>query len=72
MSPLKEEETVYDFYVHDVEVRESLAEVLERASSAGTTEKLLEIVYQPQAKFRVQSVTHCTSSLPGEVCVSVC
>jgi ribosome assembly protein 4 len=58
-----DEETVYEFYVHELEVRESLAEVLERGS--GGTEKLVEIVYQPQARFRVQSVTHCTSSIPG-------
>ena len=53
---------MYEFYVHEVEVRESLAEAL----GGGSTEKMLEIVYQPQAKFRVQSVTHCTSSIPGE------
>ena len=54
---------MYEFYVHELEVRESLAEVLARGS--GGTEKLVEIVYQPQARFRVQSVTHCTSSIPG-------
>ena len=54
---------MYEFYVHELEVRESLGEALERGS--GGTEKLVEIVYQPQAKFRVQSVTHCTSSIPG-------
>ncbi|CAI8052658.1 Notchless protein homolog 1 [Geodia barretti] len=58
-----DDETVYEFYVHELEVRESLAEVLERGS--GGTERLVEIVYQPQARFRVQSITHCTSSIPG-------
>ena len=55
---------MYEFYVDDLEVRESLAEVVERRS--GNTENMLEIVYQPQAKFRVQPVTHCSSSIPGE------
>lgn len=30
-----------------------------------STEAVLSIVYQPQAVFRVRSVTRCTSSLPG-------
>ena len=29
------------------------------------TEKVLQIVYQPQAKFKVQAVTRCSSSIPG-------
>ena len=28
-------------------------------------EKTLEIVYQPQARFKVQAVTRCSSSIPG-------
>ena len=40
-------------------------DVLDRGGDGGT-EKLVEILYQPQAKFRVQSVTHCTSSIPGQ------
>lgn len=28
-------------------------------------EKLLEITYQPQARFKVQAVTRCSSSIPG-------
>ena len=60
---------MYDFFVRDLEVRETLGEVLERGNCS--TERMLEIVYQPQAKFRVQSVTHCTSSIPG-VCVCAC
>ena len=60
---------MYEFYVDDQEVRESLSEVVERRS--GNTENMMEIVYQPQAKFRVQSVTHCSSSIPGEVMARV-
>ena len=29
------------------------------------TEKIVQIVYQPQAVFRVRSVSRCTSSMPG-------
>ena len=29
------------------------------------TEKLVEIVYQPQAVFRVRAVTRCTSTIAG-------
>ena len=38
--------------MHDLELRESLAEVLE-GGSGGSLEKMVEIVYQAQAKFRV-------------------
>ena len=48
------------------EVRATLMETLKETSREGEgVEKLVEIVYQPQAKFRVESVTHCTSSIPG-------
>ena len=60
---------MYEFYVGDEEVRERLADAVERGR--GGTENMVEIVYQPQTKFRVQSVTHCTSSIPG-VCVCMC
>ena len=73
----QEEEAVYEFYVEEVAVEATLGEAL--GSSSRGTETLLEIVYQPQAKFRVQSVTHCTSSIPGgtagclcSVCVCLC
>ena len=39
------------------------------------TEKLIEIQYQPQARFKVQPVTRCTSSMPGEfhcMCIVNC
>ena len=37
------------------------------------TEKVLDIIYQPQAIFRVRAVTRCTSSLEGhsEAVISV-
>eukprot|EP00069_Balaena_mysticetus_P020514 bmy_02909T0 len=59
------------FYVHDAEITSSLGRTLE--SQAVETEKVLDIVYQPQAIFRVRAVTRCTSSLEGhsEAVISV-
>uniref|UniRef100_A0A4X1TA85 Notchless protein homolog 1 n=1 Tax=Sus scrofa TaxID=9823 RepID=A0A4X1TA85_PIG len=48
------------FYVHDAEIVSSLGKTLE--SQAVETEKVLDIIYQPQAVFRVRAVTRCTSS----------
>lgn len=49
----------------------SLASALE--GQALETERVLDIVYQPQAVFRVRAVTRCTSSLEGhtEAVISV-
>nr|KAF6309169.1 notchless-like protein 1 [Pipistrellus kuhlii] len=59
------------FYVHDAEIVSSLGRTLE--SQAVETEKVLDIVYQPQAVFKVRAVTRCTSSLEGhsEAVISV-
>jgi len=53
----------YLFFHKEVEVRESLAEVLRL--QLVDYEATLSIVYQPQAVFRVRGVTRCTSSLAG-------
>uniref|UniRef100_A0ABI7YF92 Notchless protein homolog 1 n=1 Tax=Felis catus TaxID=9685 RepID=A0ABI7YF92_FELCA len=59
------------FFVHDAEIVSSLGKTLE--SQAVETEKVLDIIYQPQAIFRVRAVTRCTSSLEGhsEAVISV-
>ncbi|XP_006832388.1 PREDICTED: notchless protein homolog 1 [Chrysochloris asiatica] len=59
------------FYVHDAEIVSSLGKTLE--SQMVETEKVLDIIYQPQAVFRVRAVTRCTSSLEGhsEAVISV-
>ncbi|VTJ65454.1 Hypothetical predicted protein [Marmota monax] len=59
------------FFVHDAEITSSLGKTLE--SQAVETEKILDIIYQPQAIFRVRAVTRCTSSLEGhsEAVISV-
>jgi len=58
-----EEPLPYAFFVNDKEVTRSLGELLETESIE--TEHVVEIVYQPQAVFRVRAVTRCTSSMPG-------
>ncbi|KAG8587806.1 hypothetical protein GDO81_005787 [Engystomops pustulosus] len=69
---LQEEEPVpLAFFVHDVEIVTSLEKTLEKQTVE--TEKVLDIIYQPQAIFKVRAVTRCTSSLEGhtEAVISV-
>lgn len=60
----QEEPTPFEFYVHEKEVVGTLLDTLEKIESHDS-EKLLEITYLPQAKFRVQAITRCSSSIPG-------
>ena len=60
----QEEDTPYEFFVQEEAVRGTLDETLGRVSGR-EMEKTLEIVYQPQARFKVQAVTRCSSSIPG-------
>jgi hypothetical protein len=41
----------------------TVGDVLEQCGLG--TEQVVEIVYRPQAVFRVRSVTRCAASLPG-------
>lgn len=68
---LQEDPLPLAFFVHDAEIVSSLGKTLE--SQAVETEKVLDIIYQPQAVFRVRAVTRCTSSLDGhsEAVISV-
>ncbi|XP_063810080.1 notchless protein homolog 1 isoform X3 [Pseudophryne corroboree] len=69
---IQEEEPVpLAFFVHDVEIVTSLDKTLDKQSVE--TEKVLDIIYQPQAVFKVRAVTRCTSSLEGhtEAVISV-
>lgn len=50
--------------MHEKELRGTLSETLEKIGHHDP-EKLLEITYQPQARFKVQAVTRCSSSIPG-------
>ncbi|XP_051848391.1 notchless protein homolog 1 isoform X1 [Antechinus flavipes] len=67
----KEDPLPLAFYVHDSEIITSLEKTLE--SKSVETEKVLDIIYQPQAVFRVRAITRCTSSLEGhsEAVISV-
>ena len=63
-SHLFQEETVpYTFFINESEITGSLQETLEKQTIE--TEKVVEIVYQPQSVFRVRAVTRCTSTIPG-------
>lgn len=55
----------YSFFVNESEITGSLKETLETQTLE--TEKVIEIVYQPQAVFKVQAVTRCTSTIPGSI-----
>ncbi|EDV30769.1 uncharacterized protein Dana_GF14879 [Drosophila ananassae] len=58
-----EEATPYLFFVGEDEIKKSLEDTLDLASV--DTENVIDIVYQPQAVFKVRPVTRCTSSMPG-------
>lgn len=49
--------------MNDDEIKSSLKETLDPKKT--DVENVLNIVYQPQAVFRVRPVTRCTSSMPG-------
>jgi len=65
------EEVPFTFFVKGVEITDTLDSVLQKENVE--TEKVIEIIYQPQAVFRVRAVTRCTSSIPGhaEAVISV-
>lgn len=64
-SLLQDESVPYSFYVNESEITGSLKETLEIQTLE--TEKVVEIVYQPQAVFKVRAVTRCTSTIPGKI-----
>ncbi|KAK2505649.1 hypothetical protein MC885_003991 [Smutsia gigantea] len=68
---LQEDPLPLAFYIHDAEMVSLLGRTLE--SQAMETEKVIDIVCQPQAIFTVCAVTRCTSSLEGhsEAVISV-
>ena len=63
---LQQEEPVpYLFFINDTEIKGTLREAVELNSKTFKSEEVLEIIYAPQAVFKVQAVTRCTSSIPG-------
>ena len=63
-SLLQEEKVPYSFFVNDKEITDRLDLTLTEWELEDS-EQVLEIVYQPQAVFKVRAVTRCTSSIPG-------
>lgn len=55
---VKEEESVYAFFVDDKEVTKSLQDTLN--TDELNTEHAINIIYQKQAIFKVRAVTRCT------------
>eukprot|EP00808_Paulinella_micropora_P000536 g82608.t1 len=53
----------YSFYHKDEEIMETLKQTLKAQNAS--TESTLQILYQPQAVFRVRSVTRCTATIQG-------
>ena len=60
----QEESVPYSFFVNDVEITEELEKALDK-DALESSESVLEIVYQPQAVFKVRAVTRCTSTIEG-------
>ncbi len=58
-----EEKVPYSFYLNEEEIVESLQDIVSKQETS--IETVLNIMYRPQALFRVNSVARCTSSLPG-------
>lgn len=58
-----DEPNPYLFFVNEDEIKGSLDDTLDLIKI--DTENVIDIVYQPQALFRVRPVTRCTSSMPG-------
>ncbi|XP_067686066.1 notchless protein homolog 1-like [Haliotis asinina] len=60
----KDESTPYSFFVNETEIQDSLEKTLQKVEVT-SSEEVLDIVYQPQAVFRVRAVTRCTSTIEG-------
>lgn len=59
----------YSFFIENEEIVSTLFNTLTnlvgKQNNQISDEAILKIIYQPQAIFKVRSITHCTSSLPG-------
>ena len=69
---VQEESIPFSFFVNDVEITEQLENALDK-DALESAESVLEIIYQPQAVFKVRAVTRCTSTIEGhaEAVISV-
>lgn len=66
----KEKKVPYLFFVDGIQITDSLIKVLQNKPL--NLEQVLEIVYAPQAIFRVRAVTRCTGSIPGHASEVLC
>jgi len=63
-----DEDVPYAFFIDNEEFRTNLAETISASQTDGkqsSVEKVTEIIYQPQALFKVRAVTRCTSTMEG-------
>lgn len=59
------EPTPYLFYLNEFEIKDTLSDVIETYYKDFNSEKVLQITCLPQACYRVESVTRCSSSIAG-------
>ncbi|XP_016906333.2 notchless protein homolog 1 [Apis cerana] len=66
-----EEPIPFAFYVNNIEITDSLENNIKENFSV--SEDIIEVIYQPQAIFKVKAITRCTGSLEGhkEAVISV-
>lgn len=57
-----EEPLPFAFFIENEQIQESLEKSLKNFN---TSENVVEIVYQPQAVFKVRAVTRCSGTLEG-------
>jgi ribosome assembly protein 4 len=58
MKKSEDDATPYTFFVQEKEITSNLGAALKEATI--DSEKVLEIIYQPQAVFQVRAITRCT------------
>ncbi|ESN92974.1 hypothetical protein HELRODRAFT_69578 [Helobdella robusta] len=60
----EDDRQLYSFFLKNVEISTSLYETIKDDRTIDC-ESVLDIIYQPQANFKVLAVTRCSSSIPG-------
>ena len=63
---IKDEDTPYNFYVEKREIRDTLDKVLLLNKELyEDSERVIDILYQPQALFKVRAISRCTATIEG-------
>lgn len=70
----KDERVPFLFFINNIQIQESIRKTLEEISDEikFDSEQVLKIVYAPQAVFKVEPVTRCTTSMAGHGEAIVC